>query len=141
MGDRPESDSGSGPAGRGDPDSPSDETIRLERPTGRDSHSVGDTAPGSPAGQPSVQRDANIPGVSASDPQGPHPSTQAAASRSLTIAAKRPEQADERVTARAVALEHSGSELAPHAAASRLHVSICASLEDLVSVSSSYYTK
>ena len=41
----------------------------------RDSHSVGDTAPGTPAGLPSVQRDANTPDVSASTPRGSDTST------------------------------------------------------------------
>ena len=75
MADRPESDAGSGPAGRGDLDSPSDDTVRLVRPTTRESHSDGDRFPGGPAGQPSVQQDANIQDVSASAPRGPDPST------------------------------------------------------------------
>ena len=75
MADRPESDAGSGPAGRGDLDSPSDDTVRLVRPTMRESHSDGDRVPGGPAGQPSVPQDANIQDVSASAPQGSATST------------------------------------------------------------------
>ena len=75
MATRPDSDSESGQAGRGDLDSPSDDTVRLGRPTTRDSHSDGDRPPGTPAGPPPVQRDANTRDVSASTPRGPDPST------------------------------------------------------------------
>ena len=76
MGDRPSSDPGTGQAGRGDPESPDEQTIRLDPRPARESHSSGDSAPGAPAGQPSDLRDANIRDVSASIPQGPHPSTE-----------------------------------------------------------------
>mgnify|MGYP001215205450 CR=1 FL=1 len=75
MGDRPISAVDDSGAGRGDPDSPSDETIRLDPRPERESHSVHEAVPGGPAGPPPVQRDANTRDVSASTPQGPHPST------------------------------------------------------------------
>ena len=75
MAGRPESDLVGAGAGRSDPDSPGDETIRLDALPERESHSVHEAVPGTPAGLPPIQRDANIQGGSASTLQGPHPST------------------------------------------------------------------
>ena len=77
MGDRPISAVDDSGAGRGDPDSPSDETIRLDALPERESHSVHEAVPGGPAGQPPSQWDANTRDVSASTPRGPDPSTPA----------------------------------------------------------------
>ena len=76
MADRPDSDPVGAGAGRGDPESPDEATIRLEPRPARESHSFGDTAPGALAGQPSVQQDANIQGGSASTLRGPDPLTE-----------------------------------------------------------------
>ena len=66
MANRPESAAGDAEVGLGDPDSPSEQTIRLDPRPERESHSVHEAVPGTPAGLPSVQRDANTHDVSAS---------------------------------------------------------------------------
>ena len=75
MASRPISGPDGAGAGRSDPGSPDEATIRLDALPERESHSVHEAVPGTPAGLPPVQRDANIQGGSASTLQGPHPST------------------------------------------------------------------